>query len=60
MNPTELKSNLAACRAELERITVTGVQQARSIAGIANALDQCIDGIDDLRAKSSTSKKKGD
>lgn len=59
MNPTDLKSNLAACRAELERITVTGVQQARSIAGISNALDQCIAGIDDLRAK-STSKKKGD
>ena len=46
MNPNEMKNNLILVRRELERLTVTGVQTAKSIAGMANVLDQCIAALD--------------
>lgn len=51
MTTKELTQNLTAVRSELERLSVTGVQAARSIAGMANVLDQCIAGVDGMKVE---------
>ena len=45
MTKEELEKRLMAVRAELEIISVTGVRAAKSIAGMANVLDECIAGL---------------
>lgn len=46
MKQEKVKSNLINCRKALEKITVTGAEQGGLLKGIANVLEECINGIE--------------